>query len=591
METLFLYLLKSSGLIAMFYLAYHFMVRKETFFNGNRWFLITGLFTSLLLPFYSITKIVYVEQPKIALEDLIATANISGKVIVQPVIDQNQPLDYFQIAALVYGLMVFILFIKVVIDLISLANLLRNKEITKSGNYSLIDLKEEIAPFSFFNYIVYNSSLYSKNELDNILLHEKIHSQQKHSFDLLIAKLFCIVFWFNPFVWLYKKSIIQNLEYIADSKAIIHIEDKTSYQKALLKVTSSQNCFPLANHFYQSLIKKRIIMLNQNQSSKRNLWKYTVVIPSLIAFIFLFQVNVEARNKVSKTITTSNDANAVNTNIAVTNENVGDPIEGAYVFDKISSDKELKANALEIKTKYNIDLKASNIKRNDKGEIIAIKMTFDDNKGNKGKTEQIRDIPIRPIFFKIAQKDGKNVIGFYDNSEMVVKPIDPINENKIITVESIKDDALIYVDGQRYTKEDLEYLDPKGLEKIEVLKDAKSLEEYGAKDKNEVIVITTNWTTKPTTPVAKPNSPTIITLENGNEVVLFNRYSMKIVEYPSVTFTDKSPVLILNGKQQKNPRFTLESIDVAKIKTIKVLNESDTEEKGTPIYKMIITTK
>ncbi len=591
METLFLYLLKSSGLIAMFYLAYHFMVRKETFFNGNRWFLITGLFTSLLLPFYSITKIVYVEQPKIALEDLIATANISGKVIVQPVIDQNQPLDYFQIAALVYGLMVFILFIKVVIDLISLANLLRNKEITKSGSYSLIDLKEEIAPFSFFNYIVYNSSLYSKNELDNILLHEKIHSQQKHSFDLLIAKLFCIVFWFNPFVWLYKKSIIQNLEYIADSKAIIHIEDKTSYQKALLKVTSSQNCFPLANHFYQSLIKKRIIMLNQNQSSKRNLWKYTVVIPSLIAFIFLFQVNVEARNKVSKTITTSNDANAVNTNIAVTNENVGDPIEGAYVFDKISSDKELKANALEIKTKYNIDLKASNIKRNDKGEIIAIKMTFDDNKGNKGKTEQIRDIPIRPIFFKIAQKDGKNVIGFYDNSEMVVKPIDPINENKIITVESIKDDALIYVDGQRYTKEDLEYLDPKGLEKIEVLKDAKSLEEYGAKDKNEVIVITTNWTTKPTTPVAKPNSPTIITLENGNEVVLFNRYSMKIVEYPSVTFTDKSPVLILNGKQQKNPRFTLESIDVAKIKTIKVLNESDTEEKGTPIYKMIITTK
>jgi hypothetical protein len=582
METLFLYLLKSSGLIAMFYLAYHFMVRKETFFNGNRWFLISGLLTSLLLPFYSITKIVYVERPKIALEELVATANISGPII-ETNLPQNDSLDYFQLAALGYGIVVLLLLIKVIVDLISLTKLLRNKEVVKLENYSLIDLKEEIAPFSFFNYIVYNSSLYSQIELENILQHEKVHSQQKHSFDLLMAKFFCIVFWFNPFVWLYKKSIIQNLEYIADSKAVLHIEDKTSYQKALLKVTSSQNCFPLANHFYQSLIKKRIIMLNQNQSRKRNLWKYTIVIPSLTAFIFLFQVNVEARSKVSKT---------TNTAIAVTNKKDGDPIVGAYIFDKISSDKELKENSSEIKSKYNIDLKFTNVKRNAKGEIIAIKISFKDNKGNKGKTEQIRDIPIRPIFFKVSQsKEGKTTIGFYDNPDFANKPVDVSNENKITTIESIKEDALIYVDGQRYTKEDLNELDPKGLEKIEVLKDAKSLEEYGARDKNEVIVITTNWTTKPATPAAKPNSPTIITLENGNEVVLFNRYSMKIVEYPSVTFTDNSPILILNGIQQKNPRFTLESIDVAKIKTIKVLNEEDKEVKGTPIAKLIISTK
>ena len=72
METIIIYLLKSSGLMAMFYLAYHFLVRKETFFNSNRWFLITGLFTSLLLPLFSIKKIVYVERPKVNLEDLVA---------------------------------------------------------------------------------------------------------------------------------------------------------------------------------------------------------------------------------------------------------------------------------------------------------------------------------------------------------------------------------------------------------------------------------------------------------------------------------------------------------------------------------------
>ncbi|WP_291133173.1 M56 family metallopeptidase [Flavobacterium sp. UBA7682] len=586
METLLIYLLKSSGLIAVFYLAYYFLVRKETFFSSNRWFLIAGLFTSLLLPMLSFTKIIYVERTPLPLEELAAIADVSAPVIVTPINGQSEPLDYFKIVAIAYLLIGLVLLAKAIIDLISLSKLLRNQKVVKSENYSLIDLRVDIAPFSFFNYIVYNSNLYTQNELENILQHEKIHSQQKHSFDLLIAKLFCIVFWFNPFIWLYKKSIVQNLEYIADNEATLHLDDKTSYQKALLKVTASKNCFSLTNHFYQSLIKKRIIMLNQNQSHKRNLWKYAVVIPSLIAFVFLFQINTEARNKVSKT---PNFNNTANTPIAVINENVGDPIEGAYVFDKISSDKEFKENALEIKSKFNIDLKVSNIKRNGKGEIIAIKLSYDDNKGNKGKTEQIRDIPIRPIFFKISKKDEKNVIGFYDNSEFVVKPTDPVNESKITTIESIKDDALIYVDGQRYTKEDLNELDPKGLEKIEILKDIKSLEKYNAKDKKEVIVITTNWTTRQETP--EPNASSIFTLENGDEVVLFDRVNIKVPGHPAVQFTDNSPVLIFNGVPQKNPRLLLESMDISKIKSIKVFNENDSEVKGTPIYKMIITTK
>ena len=581
METLLIYLLKSSGLIAIFYLAYFFLVRKETFFSSNRWFLMTGLFTSLLLPLLFFKKIVYVERTPLPINELVAIADVSGQVIVAPIDAQNKSLDYLQIATIAYGLIVLLLLVKAIVDLISLTKLLRNQKVVKCENYSFVDLKAEIAPFSFFNYIVYNSNLYTQNELENILQHEKIHSQQKHSFDLLIAKLFCIVFWFNPFMWLYKKSIVQNLEYIADSEAILFLEDKTSYQKALLKVTASQNCFPLANHFYQSLIKKRIIMLNQNQSHKRNLWKFAVVIPSLIAFVFLFQVNVEARNKVS----------AKKTSTAVTNNSISNTTteEGNYVFDKISSDSELQTDALDIKSKFNIDLKISNIKRNPKGEIIAIKMAFDDNKGNKGKTEQIRDIPIRPIFLKISKKDGKNVIGFYDNPEFVVKPLDPVNENKITTIESIKDDALIYVDGQRYTKEDLNELDPKGLEKIEILKDIKSLEKYNAKDKKEVIVITTNWTTRQEAP--ESNASSIFTLENGDEVVVFDRINMKFPGYPAVQFTDNSPVLIYNGIQQKNPRLTLESINLSKIKSIKVFNENDSEVKGTAIYKMIITTK
>lgn len=422
-------------------------------------------------------------------------------------------------------------------------------------------------------------------------------------------------------------------------------------------------------------------MLNKNQSNRSNSWKYAVVLPALIAFVFLFQIKVVAQEKIIEVKETTSKVNeSVKTNsiiqlkevsnkkdasiwIAKSDEksqsrenpfaegknilllingkeyfkndmkNVKLSCDGsilqlnseeaikrfgnkakdgamifngktvimnndrksnssqnlAYIVDKISTDKELNDMISELK-KLDIILTISNLKRNKNNEIIAVKLNFKDKNGHKGTTQQKREIPIRPIFFKVSDDlNGFESIGFYDNSELVNKPYNKILDNKISTIETISNDALIYVDGKRYNKEFLNELDPKGLEKIEILNDAKSLEQYGAKDKKEVILITTNWTTKPAVPLS--NTPSIFTLENGNEVVLFNRFNMKIPEYPSVTFTDNSPILILNGIQQNNPRLIIESIDVTKIKTIKALNENDKEVKGTPIYKLIINTK
>lgn len=333
-------------------------------------------------------------------------------------------------------------------------------------------------------------------------------------------------------------------------------------------------------------------MLNKNQSHKRSYLKFAVVIPALIGFVLLFQVKVVAQDKFTATMIDVAAGNDVAINHDSATEEVNTVVnvnEGSYVWDRISSDSEIKNDAADIKKEHNIDFVISNVKRNSNGEIIAIRMEFDDHKGNKGNVEQNRTIPIRPIFFKISQKDGKNLIGFYDNPDMVVKPVDPVNENKITTIESIKDDALIYVDGDRYTKEYLNELDPKGLERIEILKDAESLQKYGAKDKGVVYVITTNWTTRQDPP--KPNAVSIITIANGDEVTVFDRYNMKIPGYPAIQFTDSSPILIINGVQQKNPRLVLENMSLSKIKDIKPLNDKDADVKGTPIYKLIVTTK
>jgi len=381
METLFINLLKSSALIAAFYLAYHFLVRKETFFNSNRWFLLTGLFTALLMPWFNITKVVYVEKPKMTLADLVAYS--SQNTEATPQVPVAEPFDWMSLVWIGYLVIALLLLARIVINFTSLFRMLHNQQKTKKEDFTLVDLNQNIAPFSFFNYIVYNSSLYTPEELQSILLHEKVHSREKHSFDVMVAKLFCIIFWFNPFVWLYKKAIIQNLEYIADHKAIQQLENPKVYQMALLKAISNQNCLSITNNFYQSLIKKRIVMLNTNQSQQRNAWKYSLILPVLIGFILLFQIKTIAQEKMGNTVLSQNNPKE----------------EVRLVIDKNTSDADLKREAQRLKEKHGVTLKYSKIKRNGNGEITGIKVEFKDKKGNKGVSQVAGNEPIAPIHF------------------------------------------------------------------------------------------------------------------------------------------------------------------------------------------------
>jgi Zn-dependent protease with chaperone function len=378
METLFLYLAKSSGLIALFFLSYYFMLRKETFFTSNRWFLLAGLFTSVLLPLFFIKRVVWIEQPKIALDNL-TLYQPQNRIPIQEV-SLAEVIDWERLLLVGYSIICCVFVIKIIVNLLSLYQLLYKRQIIKSDNFKLIDLNENIAPFSFFNYIVFNSQLYTKEELESILMHEKIHSKEKHSVDVLIAKVFCIVFWFNPFMWLYKKAIIQNLEYIADKKAIHQLEDRKTYQHALLKVISHQNSLSITNNFYQSLIKKRIVMLNKNQSNKSKSWKYVLILPLLVGFIFLFQI---------KTI-----AQELKTN----SNSVIETHDGADItFDATETDKSLKTLKNVFKEEK-ITTTVSKVKRNAQGEITGIHIKMKSEDGRKKELKINQTNPIDKIF-------------------------------------------------------------------------------------------------------------------------------------------------------------------------------------------------
>ena len=397
MENLLIYFLKVNGLIILFYLMYVVFLRKETFFVSNRWYFLTGLVLSLILPLVTFTKTIWIEPAPISevYEESIPLTYSQVEIPVQ------ETIDWLLILMSAYIVISILIILKIGMELVSFFRRIQKQNKQKESNYTLVDSNSAENPFSFFSYIVINKDMFTEEELQHILTHESIHVKQKHSFDVLIGKVFCAIFWVNPIIWLYRKAMLQNLEFIADNETFQQIENKYEYQRTLLKVVTHQHDLSITNQFYQSLIKKRIVMLHTNQSHKKNVWKYATILPLLVGFMLLFQIETVAQVKENP-----QKAHAVKV------EAIG------FSWDKNATDEELKSDAEQLKSQ-GIDYKFSKIKRNKNGEIIAIKIEFNDGKGNKGVKEIKGDEPIEPIYF--SAEEGK--IGFTaepDYSDYVV---------------------------------------------------------------------------------------------------------------------------------------------------------------------------
>ena len=168
--------------------------------------------------------------------------------------------------------------------------------IIKDEDFKIVEIKEDKAPFSFWVFIYINPSKYEWETFNQILQHEKIHIAQKHTFDILLGEFLVIVQWFNPFAWLYRKAIENNLEYLTDDKMLALGTNKETYQMNLLKVSVPDLPINLTTNYNQSILKKRIIMMNSKKSSVSSSWKYLFLFPLLgLSIISLNSVKTTAQ--------------------------------------------------------------------------------------------------------------------------------------------------------------------------------------------------------------------------------------------------------------------------------------------------------
>ncbi|MBV2196956.1 MAG: hypothetical protein KUL78_10705, partial [Flavobacterium sp.] len=384
---------------------------------SNRWYLIGGLVLSLILPLITFTKTIWVEPTPIPViyEEIISANNNAIEVPIQ-----ETTLDWTLILITAYAVISILLLMKITFELASFFKRIRKNQKQKETNFVLIHSDTTENPFSFFHYIVINPNRFSKEEFQHILTHESIHVKQKHSIDVLLAKLFCALFWANPIVWLYRKAMLQNLEFIADSETFQQIESKYEYQKTLLKVVTHQHDLSITNQFYQSLIKKRIVMLHTNQSNKRNAWKYGIILPLLVGFMLLFQIETVAQVKESK----------------IEKNNYEVSSNYSSILTKNTTDKELR----ELEKTFSNEkhkLKISNVKRNKKGEIIEIKLLFDSGKTYVQILERKSKEPIQDIKIYInSDKNGNETCGFEEISNKVTAEFVSVDENGSIKIDS-----------------------------------------------------------------------------------------------------------------------------------------------------------
>jgi hypothetical protein len=344
---------------------------------------------AVVLPFITFTKTIWLPYNPNHFKI------VETPLLVDNITQSNEiaAIDWYAIFVSIYLAIASLLLLKLGIEILSFYKKIKNKNRQKLAEYTLIASAASDSPFSFFNYIVINPTQFSGEELNHIIAHEAIHVKQNHSVDVLLTKIFCALFWINPVIYLYRKAILQNLEFIADHDAFEILKNKFAYQKTLLKVVLNEQNLSITNQFYQSLIKKRIVMLNTNPSPKRNSWKYTLVLPTLLAFFMNFQIETVAQIQAGDQETVSH---AVSTSYS-------------SMVTKNSTNQEL-TELEETFSGQNQKLIISNVNRNNEGEIIEIKLMFDTGKTyhrvfHRKSNKPIDDIQ---IFVKTDDKGNKD---------------------------------------------------------------------------------------------------------------------------------------------------------------------------------------
>ncbi len=532
------YLIQANLYLVFFYAFYWFILRKETFFNLNRTYLLASALSAALIPLIKIGWLSELFMANPAQQNFVrATVVIMGGYAT-PIEESWSLGDYL---FLLYVAVILIMCGRLVFKLIKVK--------------SLLNQKNQSDAFSFFKKIRVDENLPYKESIEK---HELAHAKQLHSADVLLFEVLAIINWFNPIVYLYKKSIKHIHEFIAD-EAVLQTEiDKKQYALLLLSERFGVSPNSLTNNFFnQSLLKQRIQMMNKTKSRKTAILKYGLSAPLFLLAMVLSSAKISESktiNQLSEKIKPTQEINGI-----VMPKVVSDLVESKPNKTKLN---EIKAQPkLELIKVDSVVKPVPNKTNYALNEIVVIGYSSNDTTKNREIFTNVEVLPSFPgglqafgkflaqnlkypevakkaniqgrVFCQfIVEKDGSlsnirvvsGIGGGCDEEAVRVLAISPkwkpgLQNDKVVRVSytipiffqinsestnnnlappsppidfSSKTRPLIIIDGiECKDEETFKTIRPNSIDHVDVLKDEAAIAKYGPRGKNGVIVFTT----------------------------------------------------------------------------------------------------
>ena len=510
MGVFFIYILKSSVCLVLFYLFFRLLLSKETFHRFNRMALLGVLFFSLLIPCIEVTTRhqVEVQQAVLSIEQLLLMAELETTPANVGAVQETPAISWVQIVLLVYWAGILFLACRNIYSLICLFRLVHSGKHEKlEKGVTLVVHNQEIAPFSWMKYIVISRKDLEENGRE-ILIHEMAHIHHRHSVDLLVADI-CIFFqWFNPGAWLLKQELQNVHEYEADETVINEGVNAKEYQLLLIKKAVGTRLYSMANSFNHSKLKKRITMMLKEKSNPWARLKYLYVLPLAAIAVTAFarpeisekmeEISAVKVNDLAEIVEKKSEENVVKELVDTTKNKV---VVVGYRTEKkdsvLTSGKKKVAISVQGISGEGKPLVIINGKESDREVVNAL---------NPERIESVSVIgPEKAIkVYGEKAKDGVMDIKLYSEKKFAPRKIEieGINKTRLDALNSGAKSwgatfrsadggkPLVIIDGKEATGDDpLANISPDRIRSISVLKDKTALAAYGDKGKNGVVEV------------------------------------------------------------------------------------------------------
>ena len=272
----------------VFYAVYKLWLENEKMFRFNRAYLLLSLVFSFVIPLQLISvkpllgnalSVIQLDGIVIKTSNAVLTKDNSGQIIAS-------------VLNIIYLVVALLLMVRFVMNLYSFYKKTKSNSRQFLNDTNIVLIEEPVLPHSFWKFIFINKEELETGKIPlELIAHEKAHLQQKHTLDILFIEVLQIVFWFNPLIILFKKSIKLNHEFLADESVNEQFESVTEYQKLLLNFVSHKNTVSLASNLNYLITKKRLIMMTKKESRFKIMFK--VLIVSLVCVLSLFVFSAE----------------------------------------------------------------------------------------------------------------------------------------------------------------------------------------------------------------------------------------------------------------------------------------------------------